>query len=277
MCNIFDALKDNNLNLLDELLQKGQNVDAVGSRGQTLLHRASFDCKTAAVKLILKHKPNVNLKDKDGQTPLLFSCSKGDLDSVVSLLERKANVNIGDNNNHTPLFEATRNNHLEVVKVLLSHGADPNIVTSAYHFSPLHKAQYRETVKVLVDFGAKIDATIKNNDTALTWASCWGHVSAVQCLCEMGANINHRGDHGRTALHQAINDDHTASYEVAISNRIPTIKYLLTQRPDISIMDDDELTVLQAAKKNGNKQIVDLIVTYIHKINIKGKCFIFCS
>lgn len=59
-----------------------------------------------------------------------------------------------------------------------------------------------ETVEAYLDrFGkAIIDGRDSNQDTALSWASWMGHIETVQLLVERGADINARGMSDRTPL-----------------------------------------------------------------------------
>lgn len=116
---------------------------------------------------------------------------------------------------------------------------------------------------MLVASGADINATNIPNDTPLTWASYRGKLSVVQSLCQLGSNVNHKGYHGQTPLHRATDQ-----------NRLPTVRFLLTQRPDLNIADDDNLTVLQLANQKGYKEIADIILSHIGKTQIGGEFLI---
>ena len=104
------------------------------------------------------------------------------------LLERGADANKPDaNTGETPLHSGMcRPNNL-VVRVLLAHGANPNcqtlpgIETGAFMRdcrtraeTALHRAAAfgdEETIQLLLDAGAVIDARDMNGDSPLTWAS----------------------------------------------------------------------------------------------------------
>lgn len=270
MSDIFEALDDNNLFLLEKLLTEGQDVNRRDHNGQTVLHKACALRKPEAVKLIFKHKPNINLQDEGSWTPLHYLCYQGDLDSVFSLLEYGPDVNIGDTENRTPLWLATNKNHVEVVRLLLSGGADPNLADSSYNSSPLHEAKSGAVVKLLVDFGAKIETTDSDDDTPLIEAARNGRLSAVQGLCELGANINHTGWFGRTALHRAIDRFPNIEYMYQKPD-VRIIKYLLSQQADVSIVDDDDKTAVDLANETAHQNIVDIITSYTEgTTNIKG-------
>lgn len=90
----------------------------------------------------------------------------------------------------------------------IAHGADVNAYChdAPYNGFPLlHIAVQAswQTLTLLVDKGANLDAQDKNGDTALALATEDGAVEAVQFLLSKGANPNLRNVNGRTALGKA--------------------------------------------------------------------------
>jgi ankyrin repeat protein len=85
----------------------------------------------------------------------------------------RTNVSLeGYNIGNSPLHIATRNNSTDVVKTLLDFGADPNAVNDK-GFTALDEAiqnKNPETVKFLIESGAKVNVTDKNMDTPLMLA-----------------------------------------------------------------------------------------------------------
>ena len=74
--------------------------------------------------MLLAH-PNidVNLKDKDGQTPLSLSCEYG-LVAIVRWLVKDSRVTLFDSNGHTPLWHASRDGYCEVIEWLIASDRD---------------------------------------------------------------------------------------------------------------------------------------------------------
>lgn len=143
----------------------------------------------------------------------------------------------------------------------LSNGANANIPGGVYDNFPLHETTSSEAVKLLLRFGANIDATNKFNNTPLNETSRKGHLSAVQGLCDGGADVNHTGYWDRTPLHQA-----------TWYNHVSTVKYLLSQQPDVNIEMKDNRTALDIAREKGYTDIVDVMKDHNEgKTNIKGQ------
>jgi ankyrin repeat protein len=130
-----------------------------------------------------------------GATPLLRAALSGDLTLIRLLLARHADPQISTLDHTTPLMvaagvgwaegmmhEYSEEETLQVVKLLLDSGADVNAAND-HGITALHGAAYKgadKVVQLLVDRGAKLDATDNGEDygfgartvkmTPLNWA-----------------------------------------------------------------------------------------------------------
>jgi hypothetical protein len=84
-----------------------------------------------AIQQLLKRTGNVNLRDKEGRTPLFIAANKGELEAVGLLIKKGANVNLTNHANMTPLMTAAQNGHLGVVLRLLDAGAKIDLKNDA--------------------------------------------------------------------------------------------------------------------------------------------------
>ena len=75
------------------------------------------------VQSLIKQGANVNAKDENGWSALMFASTQGDLELVKFLVENGADINVRNKNGFTAITEATRNKYLEVVQYLKSKGA----------------------------------------------------------------------------------------------------------------------------------------------------------
>ena len=136
------------------LLDRGADVNAQDDKGSAVVHYAVSSPEWT--KLILSRNPNLELQDRDGNTPLITAAgSRGDIESVRLLLQAGAEVNETAPAGRTPLMAAITSGDLDKVRLLLEHKADPNEKGSSAE-SPLEWVLFRvrnnpktaETVKL---------------------------------------------------------------------------------------------------------------------------------
>jgi ankyrin repeat protein len=78
-------------------------------------------------KLVAKDKSLLNIRDKEGSTPLHCAAWKGHVDVVTALLNAGAGINAVNQNGHygtTPLHAAAHGNQRAVAELLIARGAD---------------------------------------------------------------------------------------------------------------------------------------------------------
>ena len=146
--------------------------------GSYILHIVTGFAKqshTIILQEIIKRSSDLNVKDKDGWTPLIYASARSNttsnLATVKILLDAKCDVNCQDKYGWSPLMYATRSSNsrstIETVKLLLAYNSNPNLqnkegwtalMLSAYN---THQESTLETVQLLLD--AKSDINLKNN------------------------------------------------------------------------------------------------------------------
>ncbi|HED3852700.1 ankyrin repeat domain-containing protein [Enterobacter soli] len=99
-----------------------------------------------------------------------------------------------------------------------------------------------------------------SGDTMLHIAAWQGNVEDINKLILLGANVNSIGDLGNTPLHQAI-----------LSEQIESIKFLLERDVNTSITNESGEKALDIAKRNGQKEIIDLITKHSNKPTFKKR------
>ncbi len=78
-------------------------------------------------------------------------------------------------------------------------------------------------------------------------AAVWGDVEAIGMLIRAGADINALGEHGYTALHEAVEQEHTA-----------VIQLLLYHGADQSIKNDNGYTPKELAELLENQSVIEV-------------------
>ena len=115
------ACQHGQLYFVEELLYDGADIECKDANGMTPLIVAAFSDQTPVLKRLLNHQPKVNVdaKDNDGQTALMYASFNGNQECRVALLESNASVNAVDKNGNTAFHIAAENENIECVEELL--------------------------------------------------------------------------------------------------------------------------------------------------------------
>ena len=102
--SIHDAAKVGNIELINQHLETGVDVNSKDEIGFTPLHYIASGSQLEIAKLLIDKGANVNAKDLNGGTPLHAATPSNQSTKIVELLVQKgANVNAKNNNGETPL------------------------------------------------------------------------------------------------------------------------------------------------------------------------------
>ena len=117
------AIRDKSSNVIDVLLgDQNIDVDLSNKNGETPLMMAAIDGNLPLVKtLVIGHKAQL---DHIGWTPLHYACAKGHLEVAEFLITNGAIVDSMSLGNTTPLMMAVQSGNEQLVKLLLDKGAD---------------------------------------------------------------------------------------------------------------------------------------------------------
>ena len=147
----------------------------------------------AIAEVLLAHKADVNIRDRNGATPLHLSARDGFLSVVELLLTNGAEVNAPADNGQTPLHYAASDSRTSVMELLFAHKADVN-------------------------------ARARDGTTPLMTAVLYSQAGAARLLMEHGANVNAaRTDAGNfrdwMPLHFAVYHDEPELVKLLLENK----------------------------------------------------------
>lgn len=136
---------------------------------------------------------------------LLLAAHRGELDKVKQLLDAGADVNYRNEDSMTPLMFAVTSDHLDIVNELIRRSAD--ITTAAMNgATALHLAAnfgHIEILKKIIDTHLAelndLNAQDNRGQTALHGAAEGGMVNSVMLLLQKGADATIVDDDGNTA------------------------------------------------------------------------------
>ena len=163
------VVRDHYSDVMTQLL-RGINANMLDERGRTALTLAIRQESWRVVDTLL-HAPglDVNLPNRQGETPLMLAAIKGNMPLVKTLVARDADIN---REGWTPLHYAASANLPQSVEI------------AAY----------------LLDKSAYIDADSGNGTTPLMMAAQYSSEAMVRLLINEGADVSLRNRQGLTAV-----------------------------------------------------------------------------
>lgn len=105
--------------------------------GSTLINTRDYSSGEGALHIVVKRRDmqwlsfllakgaNADIRDNDGNTPLILATQLGFSEGVQLLLSVNAGVNQPNTQGETALIIATQQRNIPIVKLLLASGADP--------------------------------------------------------------------------------------------------------------------------------------------------------
>ncbi|MBA2703553.1 MAG: ankyrin repeat domain-containing protein [Blastocatellia bacterium] len=187
---MFDRIADGRTDLVFDYLSEGHSANSTDKDGVSLIKWCAYYGDVSAIRFLLANGESINSLGED--LGLNAAAFHGHWRLCQFLIENGADVNrpladTGETPLHAALCNANDLAHNYVIKVLLANGANPNCATKesvetgsfmrdcrTKAETPLHRAAAfgdEETIQLLLDAGATIDAKDMNGDSPLTWAS----------------------------------------------------------------------------------------------------------
>lgn len=163
---LFDALKDNNINSLEKLIASGAKLDQRGEFGETALMQAIYLRNNQAAKMLLKYGSNPNASDMAKVTPLHVAARGGNLEMVRVLIAAGADINALDKYNMTSLMKAVAANRNMVLELLLNHNAMySNKDVYGYNaISIAKKLNNTKAIQIITDFDNRNKSMLLNKN-----------------------------------------------------------------------------------------------------------------
>lgn len=156
-----------------------------GSAGDNSFFEAALNGYLSEVMKSINNGTDINKKDEDGRTALMYAAYNGHNLVMQKLIEKGASVDERDLNGRTALMFAASGPFPGSVKLLLENKAEPNLTDTQEHFSALMYAAaegHLEGVKILLKCGADPSLKDIDGDNALTFAGNNGHKEVVDYL-----------------------------------------------------------------------------------------------
>lgn len=206
---LIDAIRERRVDVVRTmLLANPQLASGVDVMGVSVLHYAAGCGEKSILLSVLGARPNVNVLDRQGRTPIFRACEATLYDNLHMLLANKAQPNVADANGMTPLLVVCEKGKPDMAQLLITAGAKVDAVnkegTGALMFAGLRGNPKLATL--LLGAGAKVDAVDAQGNTALHYAARNGERDMIKLFPTL---INVKNAAGQTPLSIAAIAGHT--------------------------------------------------------------------
>jgi ankyrin repeat protein len=145
---------------------------------------------TRALEALISSGANVNAKDQFGTTPAMQAATHKTLKCIKLLVSKGASLKTVDEENSTALDWAAGHNRVEMLRYLTSKGLTAEHKRKSDGVTSLMletNGGSVESVKLLLDHGAVVNAVSNDGGTALKYAKEAGNQPVIELLKKAGA------------------------------------------------------------------------------------------
>ena len=212
--NMCLAAANDDIELLHLMIGIGVPVDIKDKDGITPLHIAAILGSLMTCKVLILYGAAVNVTDPKGFTPLMWAAKMGQKDIVLFLINNGADVTWLADDFGGAIHQAAVSGHGHIIKCLVDNGCPVDLQTSSCNATPLHVASNNEgalnSCMELISLGADVNARTDGENTPLIIASQQGHKDIVLYLINNGADITWVAKDVGGAIHQAAFNGHVS-------------------------------------------------------------------
>lgn len=243
--------------MMERLLLSGSHPDVRDHNGDTPLMLATRSNHLGAAQLLLHHGANVQYCNHKGFTSLhlatgLIDCSE---ELAAILLDRGGYMEAKTQEGETPLHRAAAFGSESMISFLLDRGANKHAVTRGSNCTPLFLAAIcdrKDAVRLLLSRGASVHVVSWRNSTALHEAAA---LDRVEAICQILAICD-----GRTVLDWRDNQGYTALSAAASMGSIASAKRLLDEGADVESANDSGMTPFLISVDKGHTSLARMLV-----------------
>ena len=257
--HFFEAAISGDIDSAVEILNLVKNIDIVDKFHRSVIHVAVEHGHKSFVQGLARYRPNVNIADVGGWTPLMIAAFHSKTDFIALLISMGANIDAKLKSGSTALHIASaEEGDKKMCEELVAHGANVNT---------------------------------KNNEgwTPFLLALDGGHYSIARFFLENGADLATRSSDGKNALHFVLDnflpiddeiglakqivelggDVHAKSklgftplFSAVIKNKLEIAEYLLQKGAQVNETAGDGWTPLHYAANHNHLNMVKLLLRH---------------
>lgn len=143
------------------------------------------------VKQLLESGTDINVRGRDGATPLLWALLKGNKAGFRFLLERGADANLQVKQGNSVMSFAAMHEDSRFLELALKHGGDPNLVDPETAKPPIFVSIENlrmDNIRLLIDGGGNLNFKDRTGSTPLMRAANLNRYDVVYQMLKAGAD-----------------------------------------------------------------------------------------
>lgn len=292
---LFDALNNQDVQAIQQALERNPKLDAVYSNRFSALHLAAHTGRTDLMLPLLERGADLASKDCYGNTPLHYAALNFHREAVSLLLERGARVNDVNLKQDSPLhfvsavptllyFETLARKKQSLL--LRTFAASDSLLKANRSLAQL-QADKDNVSNQLLSKGSAIDAVNQDGQSALFYAAMAKDPAGIRFLLGRGANPQLKDKQGRNLLHELAKgplpleallseqpkflatdyDQDQAQYPALLA----LIQQLIQQGLDPNLKDLSYGTPLHSAAMTGQEQILNLLINNGARVDTRAE------
>lgn len=278
--DIFEALEQDNVTAIKQLIEKNINVVYNNKSGKTPLLLFCLKTHTNIGKAYIEIIELLLQKNVDFKF-VAWDYIKNTDNINENLIELFLKYNVIQNNDDSILreilFNACKTGNKNLVQLLINNGVNLNIIDQrnetplhwiTYYFNKKNAQNKIEIMKLLIQQGININAQNKFGDTVLhgivTRDDITEFIDAVELLINSGASLNIKNHRNTTPLHYICSTK--SNYENKIVKIITKNKIYI----DVNVKNEHGETPLHIACRNGHFYLAKLLIQHGADVNAKN-------
>lgn len=206
--NLFDYALENDSNEVPQksspsILRKFiENADEMDSEGRTKLMNASKKGDLSLTEDLIFSKADVNAKDDDGWTALMFASRFSENDKIVEkLIENGADIKAKNNYGVSPLKLASSfSKNSKIVSQLLSGYEISDSEVRSSFINAITGESPSQILDAFFEYGLPVNSFYDGKTPLMYAAESCKDTKIIQWLLSNGAKINYKTDSGLTAF-----------------------------------------------------------------------------
>lgn len=206
--NLFDYAMENDSNEVPQksspsILRKFiENADERDSEGRTKLMNASKKGDLSLTEDLIFSKADVNAKDDDGWTALMFASRFSENDKIVEkLIENGADIKAKNNYGVSPLKLASSfSKNSKIVSQLLSGYEISDSEVRSSFINAITEESPSQILDAFFEYGLPVNSFYDGKTPLMYAAESCKDTKIIQWLLSNGAKINYKTDSGLTAF-----------------------------------------------------------------------------